>query len=251
MNGLWRLDGREALVTGGSSGIGKAVAGILLERGAEVTIVGRHQEKLNAVISEWEQAGYSAQALVADVTVEAERRALVEKLDRLDILINNVAGGAEGDFDSYTAEDYAAVFNANVVSAADLSRRCFELLKAGGHGCIVNNASVAGVSYVSTDILYDVTKAAMIHLARHLAVKWASSGVRVNAVAPWLVRTNLTAEVLEDNDFVAYVEDRTPLGRVGEVDEVAATIAFLCLDAAGYLTGQCVTVDGGLTLNSA
>ncbi len=252
---LWRLDGRKALVTGGSSGIGKAVAEHLLERGAEVVIVARQGERLEKAVATWRLQGFIVSALQADISSVEGRDYVVQTLEEhgggLDVLVNNVGGDVRKSFQEYRTEDYQKVFDLNVVSAAEMCRLCYEMLASGNPGCVVNNASVAGQTYVSTSALYAITKATVLHLTRYLAVAWASAGVRVNAVAPWLVETDLTRRALAEADFRAHVADRTPLGRIAEVHEVAAVIAFLTMDAAAYMTGQCLTVDGGLTLNSA
>ncbi|MGL4610779.1 MAG: SDR family oxidoreductase [Trueperaceae bacterium] len=253
MNGsLWRLDGRHALVTGATSGIGKAVAEMLLERGASVTIVARNAERLQNLATTWQEQGLKVKAIEADVSQEAGREKIMAGLgNSLDILINNVGGDRYKPFHEYRAADFEHVFNINVISAAEMSRLCRDLLMQSNHACIVNNASVAGVTYVSTSALYSLTKAALIHLTSHLALEWAKLNIRVNAVAPWLTRTELTDKALDNPDFMKRVEERTPMGRIATVEEIAATMVFLALDASAYMTGQCLTVDGGLTLNSA
>jgi tropinone reductase I len=252
---LWRLDGRHALVTGGTSGIGKAVAEMLAERGATVTIVARNPERLERVVTDWQEQGVTIAAIEADVAQVAGREQVMQTLESrglgLDILVNNVGGDRYKPFKDYEPQDYEHVFNTNVISAGEMSRLCCDLLSKSGHGCIVNNASVAGVTYVSTSALYSMTKAAMIHLTSHLALEWAKLNIRVNAVAPWLTRTELTGSTLDKPEFMEHVVKRTPMGRIAKVEEVAAAMTFLALDASGYITGQCLTIDGGLTLNSA
>jgi tropinone reductase I len=248
---MWRLDGRHALVTGATSGIGKAVAEMLLERGASVTIVARNAERLQQLANTWQEQGLNVKAIEADVSQEAGREKIMAGLTSLDILINNVGGDRYKPFHEYSAADFEHVFNINVISAAEMARLCRDLLMKSKHACIVNNASVAGVTYVSTSALYSVTKAALIHLTRHLALEWSKLNIRVNAVAPWLTRTELTDKALDNPDFMKRVVERTPMGRIANIEEIAATMVFLALDASSYMTGQCLTVDGGLTLNSA
>ena len=122
------------------------------------------------------------------------------------------------------------------------------MLKKSKEGSVVNIASVAGLFHVRSGAPYGMSKAAMTQLTRNLAVEWAQDGIRVNAVAPWYIKTPLVKALLEDPEFINPVLERTPLGRVGEPREVAAVAAFLCMPASSYITGQCLVVDGGTTV---
>ena len=130
-------------------------------------------------------------------------------------------------------------------SAFELSRYAHPLLTRHAASSIVNVGSVSGLTHVRTGAAYGMAKAALHQLTQNLAVEWAEDGVRVNAVAPWYIRTRRTSDSLADPDYLDEVLLRTPMGRVGEAEEVAAAVAFLCLPAAGYVTGECIAVDGG------
>ncbi len=123
------------------------------------------------------------------------------------------------------------------------------LLKASGKASVVFNSSVAGINHMRTGAVYGASKAAMIQLTKNLAVEWAEHGIRVNAVAPYYIRTPLAEQVLADEAYLQEVLDRTPMSRVGEPQEVADVVTFLCMPAASYITGQCIAVDGGFTVN--
>ncbi|MGD8481401.1 MAG: SDR family oxidoreductase [Gammaproteobacteria bacterium] len=248
----WSLGNHNVLVTGATRGIGAAIVDEFLELGARVLFVARNQKDVTARESEWRERGLDARGLAADVATRQGRARLAEQVsawsDRLDALVNNVGTNIRKPASRYSEDEFDAVFKTNLESAFHVSRLCRELLLSG-QGSVVNVASVAGLTHICTGAPYAMTKAAMIQMTRNLAVEWASDHIRVNAVAPWYIDTPLARQVLEDDDYRAAVLDRTPMGRIGEPAEVAAAVAFLCMPAAGYITGQCLAVDGGFTVN--
>ena len=145
----------------------------------------------------------------------------------------------------YADAEWRALFETNLFSAFELSRFAFPLLSQHASSSIVNVGSVSGLTHVRTGAPYGMTKAALHQLTKNLACEWAEDGVRVNAVAPWYIRTRRTSTSLADPDYLDEVIDRTPMGRIGEPEEVASAVAFLCLPASSYVTGECIAVDGG------
>jgi tropinone reductase I len=254
------LSGHRALVTGGTRGIGHAVVEQFLELGAHVFVVARGAERLMQQISDWRNRypDRTIDGLAGDVSLEADRRATFSRLEQthggLDILINNVGTNIRKRAEEYTADEYRLVLETNMISTFEMCRRASSLLRTepGAEravpASVVNVVSVAGLTHLRTGAPYGMTKAALIQLTRNLAVEWASSGVRVNAVAPWYIRTPLAQPVLDNDAYRAAVLDRTPLGRIGEPEEVASAVAFLCMPAASYITGHCLAVDGGFTI---
>ena len=247
----WRLDGQLALVTGGSAGIGRAIARELLGFGATVLIVGRNGDALEATRDDLldERPDGDVRALIADVADDEQRRELLDWVEDqgegLHILVNNAGGNLSKAAVDYTEDEWREIFEVNVFSAFELTRYAHPLLAQHATSSVVNVGSVSGATHGRTGAPYGMSKAALHQMTRNLAVEWAEDGVRVNAVAPWYIRTRRTSDKLSDPDYLDEVLLRTPMGRIGEPEEVAAAVAFLCLPASGYVTGECIAVDGG------
>jgi len=240
-----------ALVSGGSSGIGLAVAREFAALGADLLLVARGRERLEQACAAIEAAfpGCPVRALAADVsTIEGRERIRSAVGDELQILVNNAGTNIRKRMTELSLDEYRLVQQVNLESCFELCRLLHPALARGAPAAVVNNASVAGLTHLRTGAPYGMSKAAMIQLTRNLAVEWAAEGIRVNAVAPWYIRTPLADQVLSDAAYRQDVLQRTPMGRVGEAEECARAIAFLCMPAAGYITGQCLAVDGGFSV---
>ena len=247
----WRLDSQSALVTGASAGIGLAVARELALLGADILMVARDDALLAqaaADIAE-ENIDVTVRHFAADVSDPEQRQEIFDWITDQDaplsILVNNAGVNVKKATLELDADDFARVLDTNVQAAFALSQLAHPFLKQHGSASIVNVGSVSGLTHVRTGPLYGLSKAALHQLTRNLACEWASDGIRVNSVAPWYIRTRRTSEALSNPDYFEEVLSRTPMRRIGEPEEVAAAVAFLCLPAAGYVSGECIAVDGG------
>jgi Tropinone reductase 1 len=247
----WRLDGQRALVTGGSSGIGLAVAQELAALGCELVLAARNVERLEQARADILQQHplCRIELVSADLADAAHRDRLAHELQGpLTLLVNNAGFNIRKRVEDLSLEEYLRVQDVNLVSCFELCRLLHSKLRESAPAAVVNVASVAGLTHLRTGAPYGMSKAGMIQLTRNLAVEWAEQGIRVNAVAPWYIETPLARQVLKDESYRQAVLDRTPMKRVGNVEECAAAIAFLCMPAAGYITGHCLTVDGGFSV---
>ncbi len=245
---MWSLQGKKAIITGGTKGIGLAVAQEFLDLGAEVLVVARNTKSIQNKL----RGSARLFRLDGDLTDPVFRQHLLHKAretwGKLDVLVNNVGTNIRKTFVEYTEEEYRKLFETNLFGMTALTQGAFELLKASGHASVINVASVAGSMDVQSGPPYGMTKAAVIQLSRHLAVEWAPFNIRVNAVSPWYIQTPLTEPVLSNPERLEKILARTPMARVGQPAEVSAVVAFLAMDKSSYITGQNIIVDGGMSV---
>jgi len=247
----FRLDGRTALVTGGGSGLGLAMARGLAEAGARVVLNGRTTARLDAAAAGLVGDGLRAEVAVFDVTDSAAVTeavdALEARLGAIDILVNNAGMTRRGPVESLSDDDWRSVLATNLDSAFFTARAVVPGMKRRSRGAIVNTCSLTSTLARPTILPYAVSKGGMAMLTRALAVELAPFGIRVNGVAPGYFRTELTATLAADTEFDAWLRKRTPAARWGEAEELAGAAVFLASEAASFITGQVLYVDGGFS----
>lgn len=248
----WNLKGKKALITGGTKGIGLAIAEEFLNLDAEIFIVARNKNLIDEKINIWKEKGFSVFGSSKDLSKSEDRKSLVKEVEakwgELNLLINNVGMNIRKKTIEFTAEEYEKILNTNLISAFELSRLFYPFLKKTGNANVVNLSSVAGLTHLRTGSPYAMTKAALVQLTKNLAVEWAEENVRVNAIAPWYIDTPLVEHLMKNKEYYEEVINRTPLKRIGKPEEVASLAAYLCMDKASYITGQTIAVDGGFTI---
>jgi Tropinone reductase 1 len=244
----WTLNGKKALVTGGTKGIGLAITQEFLDLGAEVLAVARDTKAIRGKV----RNSNMLFTLDGDVTQPAFRTHIIQKVNenwgKLDVLVNNVGTNNRKKFTDYTEEECRKLFETNLFSLTEITRQAFPLLKKSGTASVINIASVAGSFDVGSGAPYGMTKSAIIQFGRNLAGEWASEGIRVNTVSPWYIKTPLTEPVFALPGVLDKIIARTPMNRVGQPDEVASVVAFLAMDKSSYMTGQDIMVDGGMSI---
>jgi len=246
----WDLQGKRALITGGTKGIGKAIAEEFLALGAEVMIVARDKQLLEELVRLWQAEGKPVVGVAGDVSKGADRKMIKAAIDEqwgaLDVLVNNAGINVRKKIEEYHEEEIRHVLEVNLFATIELSRMCLHLLMMGKNASVINIASISGLVDTRSGAPYGLTKAALIQLSRVLAVEWAEHGIRVNTVSPSYTDTPLTETVLKNPDRLQNIIDRTPLSRVAQPEEIAPAVAFLAMDKASYITGQNIVLDGGL-----
>lgn len=250
----WSLRGMTALVTGGTRGIGYAIVEELMGFGANVHTCARNQDDLDKCLKQWNDSGFEVTGSVCDVSVPQQREALMESVSsvfhgKLNILVNNVGTNIRKPIIDFTTAEFSRLMDTNLGSTFHMCQLAYPLLKASGVGSVVFISSVSAFVSLKSMSVQGATKGAINLLTKNLACEWAKDNIRSNAVAPWYIKTSMVEQVLSNKDYLEEVYSRTPLRRLGDPAEVSSLVAFLCLPASSYITGQIICVDGGMSVN--
>jgi 3-oxoacyl-[acyl-carrier protein] reductase len=245
-----KLHNRVAIVTGSITGIGAAIAWVFGREGARLVVHSRSAERAGNVAGELRHSGIDAIAVEGDVREKATAERLVNaamaKWDRLDILVNNAGTSMIGPAESLTEEDWRMTVDTNLTGAFLCAQMAARVMLSQGSGVILNISSILGEVGLPKRAAYSASKHGLIGLTKVLGIEWARRGIRVISIDPGFIKTPMDAKDQSTGDYVdTDIERRTPLGRYGTVEEVARTALFLASDDAAYVTGSCVTVDGG------
>ncbi|MCI0182960.1 SDR family NAD(P)-dependent oxidoreductase [Sulfoacidibacillus ferrooxidans] len=248
---LFDVSDKRVLVTGASKGIGYALAKGFAAAGAQVVLASRNEEDLRLAAQQiTAQTGKSVLMERLDVRSQDSMEdcvdRVVQSLNGIDILINNAGLNVRVPALDVTEQDWDTVVDTDLKGAFFMAQKVGRVMVASGRGSIVNISSIGGHVALRTGVAYAAAKAGVLHMTRVLAVEWAAKGVRVNAIGPWYFRTPLTETLLNDPEYLREIVVRTPMGRVGEVEELVGPALFLASDAASYVTGQALFVDGGM-----
>lgn len=243
----FRLDGQVALVTGAGAGIGRAIAKVFAAAGSAVVVSDLKKETAEVVAAEISQAGGKAIGLACNVTQENDLSAAVDAalkaFGKLTILVNNAGGGGPKPFDM-PMSDFEWAYQLNVFSLFRLTQLCAPHMQKAGGGAVLNISSMAGENKNIRMSSYGSSKAATNHLTRNVAFDLGPMGIRVNCIAPGAIKTDALAKVMTPEIEKAMLK-HTPLGRLGEADDIANAALFLCSPAASWVSGQVLTVSGG------
>jgi NAD(P)-dependent dehydrogenase (short-subunit alcohol dehydrogenase family) len=245
-----RFTGKVALITGGTSGIGRATAIAFAEQGADVVIAGRREAEGAESLTLVQKAGGQGLFVRVDVNDESEIEAMVaktlERFGRLDFAFNNAGVGGLGRATmTATADIYDQIMNINVRGVFFSMKHQIPAILQSGGGAIVNNASVLALRPSANSPIYSASKAAVVGLTKSAALEFAPKGVRINAICPAIIETDMTEQIRGDEQTRAYLLSRHPVGRFGQSEEVAASVLYLCSPEASFITGVALPLDGG------
>jgi NAD(P)-dependent dehydrogenase (short-subunit alcohol dehydrogenase family) len=251
---LFQLDGKIALVTGASKGIGEAMARGLAEFGAKVVISSRKQEAVDAVAGAFKSDGLEATGIAANMGSIEDIHMLIDKsvetYGGLDIIINNAAANPVfGPIQNTDERAFDKIIGVNLKGPFELCKKAYPVLKARGGGSIIHISSIGGLKPEAGIGIYSVSKAAIINLTQAMAQDWGADNIRVNAICPGLIKTKFSQALWDNENILERFLNHIPLGRAGSPDDVAGLAVFLASDAAAYCTGGVYTVDGGYSAN--
>ncbi|MCS5489620.1 SDR family NAD(P)-dependent oxidoreductase [Algoriphagus limi] len=250
---IFSLDGKVALITGASKGIGLSIAEIFAAAGAKVVISSRKQEVLDEMANQLKSKGYEATGIACNVGNMEELPGLVdqtvEKYGQIDILVNNAASNPVfGPVHETSLEAFDKIMDVNVKAPFELTRLCFPHLRKSSNASVINISSIGGISPEKGLGIYSVSKAALISLTKVYAKEWGGAGIRVNAICPGLIQTKFSEALWSNEKIMNMILQNLSIKRAGTSEEIGAMALFLASEASSYTTGAVFTADGGFTI---
>jgi Tropinone reductase 1 len=249
----WNLEGKKALITGGTAGIGLAIAECFLKYGAEVFVTGRDGDKTSALIESLRCKGYKATGLLCDVSSHEQRIACVKSLcdatQNIDILVNNVGPNFKKPIMSFSDDEFNELLYSNLTSTYHITKLCYPLLKNSSHGAsIINISAISSFLAFSGSGPYGMAKAGIESFTRSLACELGREKIRANAILPGFIATETFLKKY-NQEYLDNVSNMIPAGRMGRPDDIANLALFLAMPASDYISGQCISVDGAFTVS--
>lgn len=253
LSSLFSLDGKVAIVTGASKGIGSSIAETFAAAGAKVVISSRKQEALDEMATQLKSKGYEATGIACNVGKMEELEQLVSKTlgvyGQIDILVNNAAANPVfGPVHETSLDAFDKIMDVNVKAAFQLMKLCFPSLRASSGASVINISSVGGISPEPGLGIYSVSKAALISMTQVFAKEWGDHKIRVNAICPGLIQTKFSEALWSNDKIMAHLMKALPIKKVGAPEEIGAAALFLASAASSYTTGAVLTADGGFTI---
>jgi NAD(P)-dependent dehydrogenase (short-subunit alcohol dehydrogenase family) len=246
------LSGKTAVVTGSSKGLGEAAAVALAKAGADVAICGRKQEDIDRVVSRMRELGRDSEGFILEVTsresVEKGAREILERFAKVDILVNNAGTNYRVPVLEYPEEEWNRVINTNLKGYYLAAQAFVPQMVERGWGKVINISSILGTVALENQLAYACSKGGVNQMTKVMALEWAKKGVRVNAIAPTYFETDMVKQIAADKERFNFINERTPMGRWGKLEEMEGVVIFLASPASDFITGQSILIDGGWTL---
>lgn len=248
----FRLNGKVAMVTGSSKGLGETAAMALAKAGADVAVCGRNRADIDRVVERLRAVGSQAAGFILEVTssetVQAGVETILNHFGRIDILLNNAGTNYRVPVLEYPEAEWDRVINTNLKGYYLVAKAVVPQMIENGYGKVINMSSILGRIAIINQLAYASAKGGVDQMTKIMAIEWAKLGVRVNAIAPTYFETEMVKQIRNDKERFDFINNRTPMGRWGQLEEIEGIVVFLASPASDFITGQSIAIDGGWTI---